>query len=78
MGYSGISIVCSIRIIALREKPTPPSRKYTIKCLIYDKELKGINNSYFAKDHLIDNLTHLEYRVFVNVLSTTDATSKFP
>jgi hypothetical protein len=42
------------------------------------KELKGINNPDFAKDHLIDNPTHLEYRVLVKIPSTTDATSKFP
>jgi hypothetical protein len=43
-----------------------------------DKELKGINNPDFSKDHVIDDPTHLEYRVFVEILSTTDATSKFP
>jgi hypothetical protein len=31
------------------------------------KELKGINNPDFAKDHLADNPTHLEYRVFVEM-----------
>ena len=65
-------------MIALREKPTPTPRKYTIKCLTCGKELKSINNPDFAKDHLIDNPTHLEYRVFVEISFTSDATSKFP
>jgi hypothetical protein len=65
-------------IIALREKPTPAPRNYIIKCLTCGKELKGSNNPDFAKDHLIDNSTHLEYRVFVEILSTTDATGKLP
>jgi len=77
-GIPGLVLYVVSGIIALREKVTPPPRKYTIKCLTCDKILKGINNPDFAKDHLIDNPTHLEYRVFVKVLSTTDATSKFP
>ena len=77
-GIPGLVLYVVSGIIALREKITPPPRKYTIKCLTCDKTLKGINNPDFAKDHLINNPTHLEYRVFVKVLSTTDATSKFP
>jgi hypothetical protein len=65
-------------IIALREKLILPPRKYTIKCLTCGKELKSRNNADFAKDHLIDNSTHLEYRVFVEIHSTTDATGKLP
>jgi hypothetical protein len=77
-GIPGLALYIISGIIALREKPTPPLRKYTIKCIKCGKELKGINNPDFAKDHLIDNPTHLEYRVFVEILFTTDATSKFP
>jgi len=77
-GIPGLVLYVVSGIIALREKPTPTPRKYTIKCLTCGKELKSINNPDFAKDHLIDNPTHLEYRVFVEILFTSDATSKFP
>jgi hypothetical protein len=53
-GIPGLVLYVVSGIIALREKPTLPPRKYTIKCLTCDKELKGINNPDFAKDHLID------------------------
>jgi hypothetical protein len=76
-GIPGLALYVVSGIIALREKPTPHSRKYIIKCLTCNKELKGINNADFAKDHLIDNPTHLEYRVFVEILFTPDTTSKF-
>jgi hypothetical protein len=77
-GIPGLALYIVSGMIALGEKPTPTPRKYTIKCLTCGKELKGINNPDFAKDHLIDNPTHLEYRVFVEIPFTTDATSKFP
>ena len=77
-GIPGLALYIISGIIALKEKPTPPPRKYTIKCLTCGKELEGINYPDFAKDHLIDNPTHLEYRVLVEILFTTDATSKFP
>ena len=77
-GIPGLVLYIVSGIIALREKPTPPPRKYIIKCLSCGKELKGSNNPDFAKDHLIDNPTHLEYRAFVEILSTTDATGKLP
>jgi hypothetical protein len=77
-GIPGLALYIVSGIIPLREKPTPTPRKYTIKCLTCGKELKSINNPDFAKDHLIDNPTHLEYRVFVEILFTSDATSKFP
>ena len=77
-GIPGLVLYVVSGIIALREKPTLPPRKYIIKCLTCDKELKGINDPDFAKDHLIDNPTHVEYRVFVESLSSTNATSKFP
>jgi hypothetical protein len=77
-GIPGLVLYVVSGIIALREKPTLSPRKYTIKCLTCDKEIKASNNPDFAKDHLIDNPTHVEYRVFVEILSTTDATSKFP
>ena len=76
-GIPGLALYVISGIIALREKPTPHSRKYIIKCLTCDKELKGTNNTDFAKDHLIDNPTHLEYRVFVEILFTPDTTRKF-
>ncbi len=77
-GIPGLVLYIVSGIIALREKPAPSPRKYTIKCLTCSKELKDISNPDFAKDHLIDNPTHLEYRVFVEILFTSDATSKFP
>ena len=77
-GIPGLALYIVSGIIALREKPTGTPRKYTIKCLTCGKELKDINNPDFAKDHLADNPTHLEYRVFVETPFTTDATSKFP
>jgi hypothetical protein len=77
-GIPGLVLYVVSGIIALREKPTLPPRKYTIKCLTCGKELKGINDPDFAKDHLIDNPTHVEYRVFVEILSATDTTNKFP
>ena len=76
-GIPGLALYVVSGIIALREKPNPHSRKYIIKCLTCDKELKGTNNADFAKDHLIDNPTHLEYRVFVEILFTPDTTRKF-
>jgi len=77
-GVPGLVLYIVSGIIALREKPTPPIRKYTIQCLTCDKELKGINHPDFAKAHLVDNPSHLEYRVFVEILPTTDTSSKFP
>jgi hypothetical protein len=77
-GIPGLALYIVSSMIALREKPTPTPRKYTIKCLTCGKELKSINNPDFAKDHLIDNPTHLEYRVLIEIPFTTDATSKFP
>ena len=77
-GIPGLVLYIVSGIIALREKPIPRPRKYIIKCLTCGKELKGSNNADFAKDHLNDNSTHLEYRVFVEILSTADATGKLP
>jgi hypothetical protein len=77
-GIPGLILYIVSGIIALREKPTPLPRTYTIKCLTCGKEIKSVNNPDFAKDHLIDNPTHLEYKVLVEILSTTDATSKLP
>ena len=64
-GVPGLGLYIVSGIIALREKPSPTARKYTIKCLTCGKELKDINNPDFAKDHLVDNPTQVEYRVFV-------------
>jgi predicted membrane protein len=77
-GIPGLALYIVSGIMALREKRAPPARKYTIKCLTCGKELKDINNPDFAKDHLAHNPTHLEYRVFVEILFTTNATRKFP
>jgi predicted membrane protein len=66
-GIPGLVLYVVSGIIALREKPTPTARKYTIQCLMCGKELKDINNPDFAKDHLANNPTHLEYRVFVEI-----------
>jgi predicted membrane protein len=66
-GIPGLVLYIVSGIMALREKQAPPARKYTIKCLTCGKELKDINNPDFAKDHLADNPTHLEYRVFVEI-----------
>ena len=72
-GIPGLALYIVSGIMALREKRAPPARKYTIKCLTCGKELKDTNNPDFAKDHLAHNPTHLEYRVFVEILFTTNA-----
>jgi predicted membrane protein len=77
-GIPGLALYIVSGIMALREKRAPPARKYTIKCLTCGKELKDISNTDFAKDHLAHNPTHLEYRVFVEILFTANATRKFP
>jgi hypothetical protein len=76
-GIPGLVLYIVSGIMALREKRAPTARKYTIKCLTCGREL-DINNPDFAKDHLAHNPTHLEYRVFVEILFTTNATRKFP
>ena len=70
-GIPGLALYILSGIMASREKRAPPARKYTIKCLTCGKELKDINNPDFAKDHLADTPTPLEYRVFVEILFTT-------
>jgi hypothetical protein len=77
-GIPGLVLYIVSGIMALREKRALPARKYIIKCLTCGKELEDINNPDFAKDHLAGNPTHLEYRVFVEILFTTNATRKFP
>jgi hypothetical protein len=72
-GLPGLVLYIVSGILALREKPAIPSRKYTIKCLTCGKELKRSTNSDFAKDHLVDNPTHIEYRVLVEIRQTDDA-----
>ena len=73
-GLPGLVLYIVSGILALREKPTILPRKYIIKCLTCGKELKrSTTNSDFAKDHLIDNPTHLEYRVLVEIRPTDDA-----
>ena len=71
MGSSGISFVYSLRCSSLREKLPRSPRKYTIKCLTCGIGLRSINSD-FAKDHLVDNPTHLEYRVVVEIQPTVD------
>ncbi len=67
-GIPGLALYIVSGIIALREKPTHPIRRYKIKCLTCGKELKSINSD-FAKDHLIDNPTHLEYKIVIETSS---------
>jgi hypothetical protein len=55
----------------LRIIPTFNSRKYTINCLTCGIELRSIGSD-FAKGHLVDNPTHLEYRVVVEIWQTDD------
>jgi hypothetical protein len=53
-------------VLAHQRLPVSP-RKYTINCHTCGKGLKSIDFD-FAKDHLVDNPTHLEYRVVVVLL----------
>jgi hypothetical protein len=58
-------------VLALREKLPFNPRKYTINCLTCGIELRSIGSD-FAKDHLVDNPTHLEYRVVVEIRQVDD------
>lgn len=70
-GLPGLVLYIAWGILTFREKPTIPPRKYTVKCLTCSKELKSINSD-FAKAHLIDNPTHLEYRIVVEIRPIDD------
>jgi hypothetical protein len=63
-------------VLALREKLPLNPRKYTIDCLTCGIGLRSIDSD-FAKDHIVDNPTHLEYRAVVEMLQTDD-TKKMP
>ena len=77
MGSSGISFVYSLRCTCIKGEKLPSSpRKYTIKCLTCGIGLKSIHSD-FAKAHLVENPTHLEYRVVVEIRQIDD-TKKSP
>jgi hypothetical protein len=65
-GLPGLALYIVSGILALREKPIQSPRKYTAKCLTCDLELKSFNSD-FAKNHVADNPTHLEYRIVVEI-----------
>jgi hypothetical protein len=75
-GLPGLVLYIVSGVLALREKPPRSPRKYTIKCLTCGIGLKSIHSD-FAKDHLVENPTHLEYRVVVEIQQIDD-TKKSP
>lgn len=75
-GLPGLVLYIVSGVLALREKLPRSPRKYTIKCLTCGIRLKSIHFD-FAKDHLVENPTHLEYRVVVEIRQTDD-TKKSP
>ena len=70
-GLPGLVLYIVSGVLALREKLPLNPRKYTINCLTCGIELRSIGSD-FAKDHLVDNPTHLEYRVVVEIRQTDD------
>ena len=70
-GLPGLVLYIVSGVLALREKLPRSPRKYTIKCLTCGIGLKSIHSD-FAKDHLVENPTHLEYRVVVEIQQTDD------
>jgi hypothetical protein len=71
-GLPGLVLYIVSGLLALREKlPSSSPRKYTIKCLTCGIGLKSIHSD-FAKDHLVENPTHLEYRVVVEIRQIDD------
>jgi hypothetical protein len=75
-GLPGLVLYIVSGVLALREKLPRSPRKYTIKCLTCGIGLKSIHSD-FAKDHLVENPTHLEYRVVVEIQQIDD-TKKTP
>lgn len=65
-GLPGLALYIVSGVLALREKPTQSPRKYTAKCLTCGLELRSINSD-FARDHVVDNPSHLEYRIVVEM-----------
>jgi hypothetical protein len=75
-GLPGLVLYIVSGVLALREKLPRSPRKYTTKCLTCGIALKSIHSD-FAKDHLVENPTHLEYRVVVEIQQIDD-TKKTP
>lgn len=75
-GLPGLVLYIITGIMALREKPTYLLRRYIVKCLTCGQELKKFNSD-FAKNHLVDNPAHLEYRIKVEVNANEDSKRKF-
>lgn len=48
---------------------TCQTRKYFVKCLMCNQEIKEPLSSYFAESHITANPGHLEYRVIVEMPS---------
>ena len=70
-GIPGLLLSIVSSVLALREKLPFNPRKYAINCLTCGIELRSIGSD-FAKDHFVDNPTHLEFRVVVEILQTDD------
>jgi hypothetical protein len=75
-GLPGLVLYIVSGVLALREKLPLNPRKYTINCLTCGMGLRSVDSD-FAKDHLVDNPTHLEYRVIVEIKQIDD-TKKLP
>ena len=73
-GLPGCVLYIVSGVLALRERLPLNPRKYTINCLTCGLKLRNINSD-FAKDHLVEYPTHLEYRVVVE-LKQTEGTKK--
>ena len=76
-GLPGLVLYIVSGVLALREKLPLSPRKYTIKCLTCGIGLRSIDSDFAKNDHLVDNPTHLEYRVVVEIQQTND-TKKTP
>jgi hypothetical protein len=70
-GLPGLVMYIVSGVLALREKPPINPRKYTINCLACGIGLRSIDSD-FAKNHIVDNPTHLEYRVVVEIKQIDD------
>ena len=68
-GLPGLVLYIVSGVLALREKLPFNPRKYAINCLTCGIGLRNIDSD-FAKDHIVDNPTHLEYMVVVEVKQT--------
>ena len=72
-GLPGLALYIVSGVLALREKLPFNPRKYTINCLTCGIGLSI--DSDFAKNHIVEYPTHLEYRVVVEIRQT-DNTKK--